>query len=391
MNKQLVIYLGNFGKPETNAAGKRVYGNALIFSSLGYKVVLIGKDNDIVNNNGFLLSEEKNIVFYSFPNCLRYQTNRFVKCVMDVMTQVGTPDYIIRYGSPGLAEFDRRLLAICKREEIKLIADVVDWLPPNGNNLMFNLVKKFDTYLEKAIYNKKSDGIIAISSYLSNYYAQYGNNTIIIPPIVSKYKKNISRNSCIRVVYAGMPFRFGKRVRSVAEVKDRLDLAIRGIASVINRGGAVCFDIYGITKEQYLLAYPDDAYIIEAANAKIKFHGEKSMKVVQEAVNCADYTILLRDQNRATMAGFPTKVAESISCGTPVITTKTSDLEKYILNGKTGFFIDISIEEKIGDDLLRIFNQSRENLLAMKEYCFESKQFCFDNFKDKIRNFIAEL
>ena len=42
-NSNIVYYIGNFGKPDGNAAGKRVYGNALVFEKLGYKVVLVGK------------------------------------------------------------------------------------------------------------------------------------------------------------------------------------------------------------------------------------------------------------------------------------------------------------------------------------------------------------
>ena len=37
------------------------------------------------------------------------------------------------------------------------------------------------------------------------------------------------------------------------------------------------------------------------------------------------------------MAGFPTKFAESLANGIPVITNPTSDIESFISHGKNGF------------------------------------------------------
>lgn len=389
MKKKLIIYLGNFDKPEISAAGKRVFGNALIFSKLGYKVVLIGK-NKSDNDTSYPILYEEDIDYYAFPNLSLYKTTQYINYVNYIIEKVGNPESIIRYGSPGLATFDRKLITFCKKKNISLIADVVDWLPSGGNSIIFNLFKKIDTYLEKGVFNKKSDGIITISSFLSNYYKNKNCKTVIIPPVVSKYRENKESNPITKVVYAGIPFRLGRRVKSEDEVKDRLDLAVRGIIGVIRKGVSVTFDIYGITKEQYLTAYPTDAEVFEGMDDSVRFHGKKSMGTVQDAVNTADFTILLRNRNRATMAGFPTKIVESISCGTPVITTNTSDLDKYIDN-TTGFFVDISSEKKIIDDLKKIFSCDNELLRLMKKNCFESKKFCADMFEDRVKGFITEL
>ena len=390
---KLIIYLGNFDRPDSSAAGKRVYGNALIFCNLGYKVVLIGKNNDNNDiNNSPIFYDGDNIIFFSFPNYGLLQITKYIRYVNEVITKVGEPEYIIRYGSPGLAEFDRRLISFCQKRRIKLIADVVDWLPSGGNNVIFNLIKKIDTYLEKGIFNRESAGIITISSYLSRYYKERGCRTVVIPPIVSAYKKNRrSDNTFIQVVYAGVPFRLGKKIKSAAEVKDRLDLAVKGIAGVARQGLPVNFDIYGLTQEQYLTAYPEDAEIVCREEARIKFYGRKNMQTVQEAINNADFTILLRERNRATMAGFPTKIVESLSCGTPVITTDTSDLKKYIVNNETGFFVDISNEENIIKELIKIFNHDKKMLQTMKKHCFESRQFCPDKFEVDVDVFITSL
>ena len=53
------------------------------------------------------------------------------------------------------------------------------------------------------------------------------------------------------------------------------------------------------------------------------------------------------------MAGFPTKVSESISLGIPVITNNTSDLKKYICNGVNGYMIENEEDiRKLAQDIL---------------------------------------
>lgn len=385
MANKTIFYVGNFGRPESNAAGKRVYGNALILSKLGYKVVLIGKNKNSIKENPIYYGD---IVFTSFPNYCIYQTKQYVNFINEIIIKNEQPQCIIRYGSPGLAEFDRQLIVFCKAKGIQLIADVVDWLPPSGNNFIFNLVKRTDTYLEKSIYNAQSNGIIAISSYLSNYYKNKNCNTVIIPPIASEYIENTSNNEIINVVYAGVPFRIGRRVKHNDEVKDRLDLAVHGIAGVIKRGIPVVFDIYGITKDEYLTAYPQDSYLM---NNNIKFYGKIAMQSVQERINQADFTILLRDRNRASMAGFPTKIVESISCGTPVITTDTSDISQYITSMRTGFFVDITNANRLIDEFEIIFSSGREQIQNMKKNCFESKEFCPEKFQDILKDFLESV
>ena len=65
--ESIIFYIGNFGMPEVNAAGKRVFGNALILEKIGYKVILIGKRQEQpIDINPTQYS--KGIVFYAFPN-----------------------------------------------------------------------------------------------------------------------------------------------------------------------------------------------------------------------------------------------------------------------------------------------------------------------------------
>ena len=115
MNEKIVFYVGNFDKPESNAAGKRVYGIALILAKLGYRVVLIGKSNT-QHTDSYPIEYKENIVYYSFPKVNLIHTQAFIDYIVDIMEIEGKPNLIIRYGSPGLSLFDSKLTYFCRKK-----------------------------------------------------------------------------------------------------------------------------------------------------------------------------------------------------------------------------------------------------------------------------------
>ncbi|MBS5797845.1 MAG: glycosyltransferase, partial [Dysgonomonas mossii] len=78
------------------------------------------------------------------------------------------------------------------------------------------------------------------------------------------------------------------------------------------------------------------------------------------------------------------KFSESISCGTPVITTNTSDIKDYLLEGENGYFIDIDDTQKMS----YILTLSKEHINNMKDNAFNSKLFDYRNCEESIKDFI---
>ena len=88
-------------------------------------------------------------------------------------------------------------------------------------------------------------------------------------------------------------------------------------------------DLYGFEVES-LYKYGLDKNIFKKLDGIVVCHGKIPYTLVKDKIAEADYTILVRPQKRYANAGFPTKVGESLACGTPVITNITSDLDKYL-------------------------------------------------------------
>ena len=383
--KRVVLYIGNFEKPSSSAAGKRVWGNRILLEKCGYEVRMIGKH--ISADDGLKINEE----FSYFPEYGMIKASKYIQWLNDYQRFYNVEAIcIIRYGSPCIAWFDKLLNDYGKRNGIPVIADVVDWLSVDGGTAIFKFVKILDTWIEKGILNKKSDGIIAISSYLEDYYNKKGKDVVVIPPLVESYlKPNNLANDRVKIVYAGSPFRKGVRIKNPKKVKDRLDVSIKTFAAIQNSVKADFF-IYGLTKEEYLIAFPSQRCILEN-NMCVHFMGRQSMCTVQKEIQNSDFTLLLRDKNRATMAGFPTKIVESLSVGTPVITTKTSDLELYIEEGKQGFFVEIDDENILQNKLIQILQLSKEARMKLKAECSVQKDFLPDGYVVNMEKFMKKI
>lgn len=402
--KKTVLYIGNFSFPLGNAAGKRVYANGKILKELDYDVIFIGMSKDITDSESLMSTKRayEGFYYYNFPypkkliDWVNYN-NIFID-LANFLTDTNIIDdlaLVIYYGSPALSFFNTKLIKFCRKNNIKVVADCVDWLTTKTNNFLFDVVKTLDNRYQKAYANKKADGVISISSYLAKYYRKSGCNIVIIPPLSPvdyKIQKEPLENRPYKtIIYAGLPFRRGQKVTDCNTLKDRVDKTIILLCSAKKEGCKFIFNIYGFTKEEYLFAIPTQKSYIDELGDSIIFHGLLSNQEVIKNIINSDFTILIRDVNRSTTAGFPTKVSESISCGTPVITTKTSDLQNYIVEGENGYFIDINNKTLSVKTLQKILKLDDNEVNIMKKKCVNSKLFSYINYSRIFQEFLEKI
>ncbi len=402
--KKTVLYIGNFSFPLGNAAGKRVYANGKILKELGYKVIFIGMSKEL--DKFTLLKNTQNeydgFTYYNFSyptrsiDWINYKTTFYslIKFLIESKI-IDDLSLVIYYGSPTLSLFNTKLISFCRKKDIKVVADCVDWLTTKTNNLLFDFVKWADNTYQKSYANKKTDGVITISKYLSNYYSKKGCKTVVIPPLSPinyEFTESARVNQDVKIItYAGIPFRKGEQVKDCNFLKDRIDKTIKLLYEVKKEGYQFIFNVFGFTKEEYLQAIPEQKQYLDELEGIVVFHGLKPNSEVIESIINSQFTILIRDANRDTTAGFPTKVSESLSCGTPVITTKTSDLVDYIIEGKNGFFLNIDDEEINIKKIKHILNKEIEEINKIKEYCNENNVFYFNKFEMKLEKFLKKL
>ncbi|TXK77869.1 glycosyltransferase [Mesonia sp. K4-1] len=388
MEKGTILYIGGFELPDKNAAAHRVLANAKILNSLGYETLLIGilKNNKNKAKNVTEWKEFEGLHYRSIPyptslkEWLEYLTSiKFIN-----LQKIANVKLIIAYNYPGIALW--KLHKFCRKNNIKLVADCTEWYEPKGNPL-FKIAKGLDVHIRMKLVHPKIDGMIVISDYLFDFYKDKLKNVINVPPLVDlsmqKWKlKSKTKKDGVKFIYAGSPGNGNK---------DRIDKIIQilsNIRELENKNFELI--IVGITREQYLTSFGLNRLPINADDF-ILFKGRLPHLETLEEIKKSDFSIFIRERNLTNTAGFPTKFVESISCGTPVITNSSSNIEKFLVNNKTGFLINIEDDSAIKKQLNIVLDLGPQTILKMKDYCKEMKLFDISKYSITYSNFIKNV
>lgn len=388
MEKGTIIYVGGFELPDKNAAAHRVVSNSKILRKLGYNVVFIDVDKQLKSNTDILPTRKEHMGFESFSipyptkqkEWFKYLTE--IKSLKIIIKQYNDVKAVIAYNYPSIALL--KLNYFCNERGIKVIADCTEWYSTKGKNIIFKMIKGFDSFLRMRIIQKRLDGLIVISKYLENYYKGC-NNVVSIPPLVDLDERKwgikpfSDSDHKVKFVYSGNPGINKDKINVLVEVLYKL------------KDNNYLFNVVGITKGQYIKAFPEHQELLIQLGERIRFYGRlshiESLKLLKES----DFCLFVREHTRETRAGFPTKFVESISSGVPVITTKNSDLEQYLTINKNGFFINIDDKDFVAEDMKKILNMNKEELKVMKENCLESKVFHYENYLISFNEFIFNV
>lgn len=323
--KGKVLYIGGFELPDKNAAAQRVIGVAKGFRELQYEVVFLNSVKGI-NSRENVEKEYFGFQVYEYGREAEKDYLVSAKTTLEHIDKI-KPDMVIAYNYPGIAL--ERIRKYLKKHNIKCIADATEWYQVKTGSISYRLVKTLDTSYRMRIVQKKLDGVIAISRFLYEYYRD-SVKTVMIPPTVDitdeKWNVDVERDdSALSFIYAGSP----------SAQKERLDLIVDAIEKLAIEK-TVRLNIVGINKEQFKELYSWNEQISE----RIVFWGRVDHNKVIELTKASNWTIVLRDNNFVVNAGFPTKLVESISCGTPVIVNRFSNIDDYV-NDDNAIVLDL--------------------------------------------------
>jgi len=374
LNKEYILYIGGFELPDKNAAAHRVLSNAKALRDSGKNVILVGINKDLPKGtkmiDTYVKISEFDTYAIPYPSGMASWAKNIVdiKPYIELCQKYGTISTIICYNFPAIA-LDK-LRRYCFKNSINCIADVTEWYSVEGRNIVVKIVKGMDVWYRMRIVHKKLDGLLVISRFLENYYRNCKNN-LYIPALVDtqeeKWKANYEKSdSVLKLVYAGSP-----------GYKDRIDVLIEALRFVKRN---YILDIIGITKEQYLSMYPQHKAFLKASSS-INFHGRLKHLDTLQYVKKANYSCFFRMNDRMCEAGFPTKFVESITCGTPVITNKVSNLDEYMKENENGVLLKKIDSRKIAELIERIdFTMS-----------VNRKLFDYSNFQQEIQKFLIVI
>lgn len=397
-----IIYVGGFELPDLNAAAQRVVANALIFRDLGYRVVLVGltrrADAPAIGPvPGF---DIRGLEAWEapYPEGNRQWLGRVVsiesvKCVTEAVRTDDPVRAIIAYNHPAVSQW--RLLAYARSLGAKGVADVTEWYADERLNRVSSVVKNLDGRLRMNIVNRRMDGLITTSPFLSDYYRRPGHPLVELPTLMDEAPGTAEAATPDgfpkKLFFAGSGFDPASAARSREGPKERLDLVVEQLAVAARRGGRFTLDAYGVTLKDYVEVRPDHAEIITQLGDSLRFHGRRTRDEVRQALRRADYSIFLRSESRVTLAGFPTKYGESIAFGTPVLTNPLPNVMRHHQEGQTGFLLDIVSEERSVEALIGALTCTASKVQEMKDFCGASGMFHYSRYLEPLSAFISEL
>lgn len=402
MSRGTILYVGGFELPDLNAAAQRVLANALIFRDLGYRVGLIGVTRrDGAPTLGRVPGVEvEGVEAWEAPypsgqvSWLRRTVGiGEVKAVVAAMGIESDLRAIIAYNHPAVAQW--RLLAYARSLGGRGIADVTEWYGDVRNDSLSGVVKNLDGRLRMGWVNRRMDGLITTSPFLSDHYAPTGLPMVELPTLMEEPAGPAAAatpdGQPKRLFFAGSGFDPAVLARTRDGLKDRIDLVIERLAGAARRGADFQLDAYGLTGADYRALRPDHASLLEQLGERVRFHGRRPRDEVRRALRTADFSIFLRDAFRVTLAGFPGKYAESVAFGTPVLTNPMPNVLRYHQEGRTGWLVDLNDAEQAEAQLAKALSMSGAEVHAMKEFCAGSGLFHYSRYLDPVADFMERV
>jgi len=393
MKRALIV--GEFRFPVGEASSIRVLGIGKILKEIGYNVFFVGKTWNRENISiageyeGFNYENVKIPDAISKLKSLNIYVRSGIKAIDIIKRNYNNEkiDLIICYGSAS--RYIYPLLKFCHKKNIKFVVDVVEWYDPThvrgGRFGPF----AFDVSWGAKKLIPQCDGVIAISSYLENYYLNKKKKVIRIPVTVdvTQSKWNIKNESPfdkdhLNIIYAGTP---GK--------KDLIAAAIVGLQDLIIKGYKVKLHIIGPTPTDIKEILDESEDFFNVLGNSLVFHGRIEQNCIPQMLSKADFSVLIRPNKLYANAGFPTKFVESLTIGLPVICNITSDIGMYLKEGQNGFVMEDYTADAFVNAVKRAVLISKEEKMKMKIAAKITAKESFDyrNYKNSAQQFFNTI
>lgn len=399
-----VYYIGDFMFPEKNAAGSLVLGNASLLRKLNYEVILIGNEKNYTYAS---FSESKKeaygFKYFTVPHLKNLNGLRsFKKYLNSIIKELDKnktdTEAIIFYSTPNFSMLIYFIKKWAHKNNIKVIANIADISAVSHGKIYDRFFKLIDFKIKNYLYRKKIKNLITVTDYIANKFDPDDiKNKVKIPPLVIKKSNShfeLSMNTTNdkkQFIYAGVPFPTDGRQVNISSYKDRLDKLIELFSEVKRETDNFIFDIYGLTKPEYLRVIPQHKNLLEKLEDNIFFHGNLKKNIIEEKMIKCDFTINFRDVNEMTSAGFSTKFVESLSLGIPTIMTNTSEIDSYLKENINGFLLSHSDFDKNQKKIIDIIKMENEKLTQLKINCLKENLFYFENYENNLKKFMQNL
>lgn len=346
-----ILYVAASSFPEGSAYSTRVYGICKALLSTGNKVfVLTDSLSRRLDSNMY-----EGICVYSTSKHLSSERTRF-----DNWTSKYSMNFLLRkiiknekidcIISSSLYTRYYDIYNIAHSKNVKVILETCEWFDEN-NWAKGKEDKGYRAYIE-AWDNcfHRNDGVIAISRMLEEHYKEFSKvlRLATILDVRNIAWSNEIMDDKVRLVFSG----------SIAWGKDRVIEIIQAMQTI--KSPQIEFHVFG-PSERELAQQVGELQNDDIYKKQVIIHERLPHDALIQKLKHYDLGVILRPDRRQSNAGFPTKLAEYMAVGLPVLANDTGDISLYLHDQENGFLIPT------------IF--SKEHVIrAIEQYCSMTKQ-----------------
>lgn len=206
------------------------------------------------------------------------------------------------------------------------------------------LIPSNHSFLSKVIFYmreryKKYDGILAMTNQLCSYFQEVISDKrkikLIPQTVISQRFEHISYFDDIKfkryIAYSG----------SLSEKKDGLISLIRSFKIVNQKYPDIGLVLVGFGTSKQIQLVNNKISELEL-NSMTQIYLNLAIYQIQSILYNADLLVSARPYSIQALYGFPTKIAEYLATGKPLVTTAYGDLKDYLINGVNAFIVESS-------------------------------------------------
>ena len=388
-----VLYVGGFGLPDRTASALRALGNAAVLRKAGYDVVIAGKFAQIpdparqpLQLQGFDCHD----IRQPLASTPRRDYTLTPSNIEALLAHVGPKRVaaVMAYNYPGFGL--ARLIRVAHRLGIPVINESTEWYGWEGFRPLSNIRRITESWWCNTSLVRSAGNLICTSGWLKARHP--GVHALVLPfamdPSWDCWQAPPNEDWCagtgaLRFVYSGSP--------GLGMHKDRLPLIVQALDRVAGDTGDYRFAVVGMTAQDYLRNMPAHAAILHRHAGRLQFLGRLPHRDAVGVLRAADFSIFVRERNRVSEVGFPTKYAEAVTCGVPVFTNLSSDIGDYLRDGDNGILLPDCGPDALAQGLQRAFDMPRAARDAMKVRVAGDNPFAVQAWVPRMRAFMQDL
>lgn len=389
MKKILMVYSDQLFKDDISliASTGRFINIANIYKKLGYDVVIATYASEkshyyCEEKNGFKIHYLVNKKLSKIDNFLK--SGKYFAEELEQVEDFSRFVSIVYYGTT--LKFSKPLKILASKYNLTVISIVNEWGSLKLKTLVSYIMQKMGIHFV----TKNYDGVIGISSFMKKHFDKHKTKCITVPSIfnLEEMPKPMTMDTDgdnIVISYAG----------TIVNGKDSMAVVLEALSELdpedMNR---ITINLYGSSKDQVMASLGEKSKpIMDRISNQIVFKGHFKREALQDELRESTFSILVRPNKSYANAGFPTKFAESLALGVPMISNNTSDISKYLKTDFNGILLKDDSLLVVKEGLKRTLSYNKEQLNEMRRHAYEDASVSFneDTYKELLNQFMNDI